>query len=129
MFRVKNLAVLLKLAPKKVLKDFTLRHRKKYFCKFDNVWFQFGSTKDLIISYNSAKLYAEKNEKILEEPLNIEKLSTELQLRSKTTKRIPVAVILGHYNHGKTTLLDALGNTDIVSLETEGITQVIICYD
>jgi translation initiation factor IF-2 len=36
-----------------------------------------------------------------------------------------IIVILGHFNHGKTTLLDALGNFTIVEKEVHGITQVI----
>ena len=41
-------------------------------------------------------------------------------------KRILTVAILGHFNHGKTTLLDAFCNTDLVSTELHGITQVYI---
>eukprot|EP01036_Dinobryon_divergens_P025545 gene25545-34102_t len=40
-------------------------------------------------------------------------------------KKIPTIAILGHFNHGKTTLLDAFCNTDLVSTELHGITQII----
>lgn len=43
-------------------------------------------------------------------------------------KKIPTIAILGHFNHGKTTLLDAFCNTDLVSTELHGITQVLEKY-
>nr|YP_010196368.1 translation initiation factor 2 [Gracilaria cearensis]UAD83765.1 translation initiation factor 2 [Gracilaria cearensis] len=55
----------------------------------------------------------------------------KLQQVSSSTgiNRAPIITILGHVDHGKTSLLDAIRNTDFVSKEIGGITQSISAYE
>ena len=58
--------------------------------------------------------------------LNI--LKTEKKDNKNLKSRPPIVTVMGHVDHGKTSLLDALRNTNIVAQEHGGITQHIGAY-
>ena len=51
------------------------------------------------------------------------------QQKEKTIERPPVVVIMGHIDHGKSTLLDYIRKTNVVDTEAGSITQHISAYE
>ena len=67
--------------------------------------------------------YRERKKEVIKEDKDAYR--REIPEGTKLTKRPPVVTIMGHVDHGKTTLLDALRHSNVVDSEFGGITQHI----
>ena len=79
------------------------------------------------LGYEAEEDAAETEDRMTLEKL-LEILKKEKESGENLQPRPPVVTILGHVDHGKTTLLDTIRKTNVVAKESGGITQHISAY-
>ena len=134
--RAKELGKRLKQSTTAIAKAFCTRKNHKFYFEHEGESYKFNKAKDIVLPYAAVERWMRDGKcrgktatldlvepNLLPSPVDI--IINGSEGGTQTYTRNPVIAIMGHIDHGKTSLMDTLSGGNITQGEVENITQAI----
>ena len=137
--RAKELGKLVKKNTTAIAKAFCTRNNRKFYFQHEGESYKFDRAKDIVLPYAAVETWMKSALKgktaihdlvepdLLQPPPHDDDIlpATSTSTPPLSYTRNPVIAVMGHINHGKTSLLDTLRGSNVARGEVESITQTI----
>ena len=134
--RAKELGKRVKQGTTAIAKAFCVRENRKFYFEHAGEVYKFNKAKDIVLPHAAVARWMQdgkcRGKTAALELLEPDLLASPASLNTEDDKgnarpytRNPVIALMGHINHGKTSLLDALSGGNVAEREAEKITQTI----
>lgn len=116
----RDLGKLIKKPVKDIVKRTCRRIQHQYYLAFQDQTYRFPKVGNVILPFEVSQQVAH------DLGVDLDHKSTQpTYIVSSTQPKPPIISIVGHVNHGKSTLMDTLCRSNVTEHETEGITQTV----
>eukprot|EP01084_Bolivina_argentea_P158498 276090_1 len=134
---IKHLCQATRLPLNAIAQGLCKKDKKLYWYRHNKIQYEFHKKSEIVFPFEFAAKRLRNEFKITIKPIpfdiepeavDLDQYSLNHKYNENINKKQCVISVMGHVDHGKTTLLDTIRNTNIAEHESGAITQYVSCY-